>query len=192
MRALRQSPRAYRQTFAETLRDGPRGPRALAWQLFYFGEAIVLWDFLDRNHLRHVHAHHANVAADLAMVATRFANRVEGGTAWRWTMTVHGPEDFSEARTRKLALKAIARGRGDHDQRVRRRSVAGGHRPGDAGADRNRQVRNRCRRLHASGREPRKDRLRILNVAQLAQRKGQRVLLDAVRMLRREGVERRP
>ncbi len=189
MRALRRSPRAYRQTFAETLRDGPRGPRALAWQLFYFGEAIVLWDFLDRNHLRHVHAHHANVAADLAMVATRFANRVEGGTGWRWTMTVHGPEDFSEARARKLALKAtradavitISEYAADQLRAVTAPATPAPIEIVKCGIDVD--VYTPVRR------EPSKDRLRILNVAQLAERKGQRVLLDAVRILRGQGVE---
>lgn len=188
-RALRRSPRAYRQTLAEALRDSPRNPRALAWQLFYFGEAIVLWDFLERSGLRHVHAHHANVAADLAMIATRYANRAGAEPRWRWTVTVHGPEDFAEAPARKLALKAV---RADAVIAISEyaagqlRAIAAPATPApieivNCGIDVD--TYKPVRRDSAA------DRLRVLNVAQLQARKGQLILLDAIRILRREGVD---
>jgi glycosyltransferase involved in cell wall biosynthesis/O-antigen ligase len=188
LRAARFSLSAYRRTLVETLRDAPRNPRALAWQLFYFGEAMVMWDYLRRGGLRHVHAHHANVAADLAMIATRFANRGEGRDAWRWTMTVHGPDDFTDAEGRKLALKAI---RADAviaiseyaAEQLRKITAPATPAPIEivkCGID--------VEAYSPTEREPPSEQLRVLNVAQLAPRKGQRILLDAIRMLRRDGI----
>src|SRR5258707_12174483 len=44
---------------------------------------------MSRRGIRHVHAHHANVAADVARVAARCL----GST---WSLTVHGPTEFAD------------------------------------------------------------------------------------------------
>src|SRR5919197_64293 len=46
LRALVRHPRGYKATLAEALRLAPAGARGALWQVFYFGEAVLLWDRL--------------------------------------------------------------------------------------------------------------------------------------------------
>ncbi len=187
-RAVRRGPRAYLASFVETLRDSPGGARARLWQSFYFVEAILLWDHLDRREIRHVHAHHANVAADLAMIATRFRNRLEGGGS-TWTFTLHGPRELDDPAGHNLALKAE---RADaviaisDYARDRLRAITA---PRDVrievihcGVD--------LREYEGAGvpRAP-TDAPRVLTVARLEERKGIETLLRAVARLRDRDVE---
>lgn len=103
--ALARHPLAYLRTLADTLSARRFEPRATLWQLFYFAEGILVWRWLEDRRLRHIHAHHANVAADLAMVATRFGRLADPAAARTWSMTVHGPTEFTDAGGHKLALK---------------------------------------------------------------------------------------
>ena len=103
--AFRKAPGGYVRTLAESLWDAPPGIRAKAWQFFYFVEGILLWGWLRARGLRHVHAHHANVGADLAMIATRFGNRVDSGPRMTWSFTVHGPRELTDIGTHKLGAK---------------------------------------------------------------------------------------
>ena len=89
-RALRNF-RAYVSTFWFAIGNAGRDPRRALWQMFYFAEAIVLWGQC-HNDVRHLHAHFANVASDVARLATHYGNRVEGG--WTWSFTMHGPTEF--------------------------------------------------------------------------------------------------
>ena len=105
-RAFAGSPLPYLQTLAAAFFLARGGIRNRIWQLFYFAEAILLWDWLERNGLRHVHVHFANVAADLAMLCSRFGNAAAGGTrAWTWSLTVHGPTELLDMTQHKLAEK---------------------------------------------------------------------------------------
>ena len=98
-RALARAPRRYAATLARALRSSHAGGRARLWQLFYFGEAILLWRWMQQRDLRHVHVHHANVAADVAMLACGYAG-------WTWSLTVHGPTELLDMEAHKLAMKA--------------------------------------------------------------------------------------
>jgi glycosyltransferase involved in cell wall biosynthesis len=100
VRALVRHPRAYLSTLGLALALGRLDLRALLWQLFYFGESMVVWDQCERRGVRHVHVHFPNVAADVAMLVARY-----GGDAWSYSMTLHGPTELSDVRAHRLPEK---------------------------------------------------------------------------------------
>src|SRR5207302_5242790 len=56
--ALARHPRAYVATLAEAIGLARCGPRGVLWQLFYFAEALLVWNHCRRLGLAHIHAHH--------------------------------------------------------------------------------------------------------------------------------------
>lgn len=98
-------PSVYLSVLAAALRLAPAGPRGLLWQLFYFGEAVVLWNECRRRGIRHVHVHFANVSADVALLASRIGSAVEPERPWSWSFTMHGPTEFFDVRHFRLAEK---------------------------------------------------------------------------------------
>jgi colanic acid/amylovoran biosynthesis glycosyltransferase len=94
--ALRRSPDAYLRTLLATVRGAPVGLRSWVWALFYFLEGTVLWWHCDRRGVRHIHAHFANVGAEVARVATRFGRGADGVDSWSWSFTMHGSAEFYE------------------------------------------------------------------------------------------------
>jgi colanic acid/amylovoran biosynthesis glycosyltransferase len=105
LRALVRHPRGYRATLREALRLAPRGARGALWQAFYFGEAVLLWDRLRRRRIPHVHAHFANVASDVALLAT-YLGREAGDGPRSWSLTMHGSTEFYDVPGYRLAEKA--------------------------------------------------------------------------------------
>ncbi len=87
-------PVEYYGVLREALKAAPGGMRGRLWQLFYFAEAIALWDHAERSGSRHLHAHLANVAADTCWWASEFGNSVDSVRPWRWSFTMHGPTEF--------------------------------------------------------------------------------------------------
>lgn len=87
--ALLRAPYRYCAALSTALWRRPQGMRAALWQLFYFAEAGILATELRRRDIRHVHAHFANVAANVA----RLASTMNGGT---WSVTLHGLSDFAD------------------------------------------------------------------------------------------------
>jgi colanic acid/amylovoran biosynthesis glycosyltransferase len=105
-RAVIQGPIAYLRTLYKALRLTPGTARGTLWQLFYFGEAILMWSYcLDRG-IRHVHVHFANVSADVAMLATAFGRMAQPNEPWTWSFTMHGSIEFFDVRHFRLAQKA--------------------------------------------------------------------------------------
>jgi len=102
--ALR-SPATYLSVLIGSLRLAPAGPRGLLWQLFYFVEAVVLWNECSRHRIRHVHVHFANVSADVALLASRIGSALEPQRPWSWSFTMHGPTEFFDVRHFRLAEK---------------------------------------------------------------------------------------
>ena len=80
-------PRGYLGALWSAVSVRPPGIRAALWRLFYFAEAGVLAAELRRQGIRHAHAHFANVAASVTMLAARM-------NGIRWSLTLHGPTDF--------------------------------------------------------------------------------------------------
>jgi glycosyltransferase involved in cell wall biosynthesis len=99
--ALATRPRRYVSTLRLALALRARGARAALWQLFYFGEAALMWRECRRRGISHIHAHHANVASDVALLAAHL-----GGARWSWSFTMHGSTEFFDVREHRLAEKA--------------------------------------------------------------------------------------
>jgi glycosyltransferase involved in cell wall biosynthesis len=99
-RALGRDPRAYVSTLLHALALGRLDLRAVLWQLFYFAEAMVVWEQCERREVRHLHVHFPNVAADVAMLVARY-----GGEDWSYSMTLHGPNELSDVRGHRLPEK---------------------------------------------------------------------------------------
>lgn len=105
---LRRAPGVWFSGLARALRTGPLSPRARIWQVFYFGEAVVLLEAMRRDGLRHVHAHFANVAADVARHTAALGRDLDGPDAgWRWSFTMHGPTGFESVKESDLAAKGV-------------------------------------------------------------------------------------
>jgi glycosyltransferase involved in cell wall biosynthesis len=93
-------PRRYFDTLRLALALRAAGARSALWQLFYFGEAVLMWSDCRRRGTRHIHAHHANVASDVALLASHL-----GGRGWSWSFTMHGPTEFFDVKEHRLAAK---------------------------------------------------------------------------------------
>jgi glycosyltransferase involved in cell wall biosynthesis len=99
------APRAYLSTFALALRLAPRGVRGLLWQAFYFAEAVVLFEQCRKREIRHIHAHIANVAADVALLTASLGTAIDRDDPWSWSFTMHGPTEFFDVAHFRLAEK---------------------------------------------------------------------------------------
>lgn len=77
------------------------GPRSLKKALGYFAEAILVDDWARARELTHVHVHFANPAATVALIATRFG-RLE------FSLSVHGPDEFYDVERNNLRDKIAA------------------------------------------------------------------------------------
>ena len=73
------SPGAYLATMWSALAVRPPGLRAVLWHLFYSAEATLLAYELRRRRITHIHAHFANVASQVAMLAARM---LEHDSSW--------------------------------------------------------------------------------------------------------------
>ena len=187
-RAISRHPAAYLRVLAEALRASPGGWRATVWQLFYFAEAIALWDHAERSGVRHLHAHLANVAADICWWASEFGNSAEKATTWRWSFTMHGPTElFSVERfnlARKVAQADLVVCISDFTRSQLMYLTEPEHwakmHVVHCGADLDRYPLERPR----AG-----PRFVVLCVARLAAQKGLEVLLSAVKALAHDGVD---
>lgn len=103
LRALVTCPGRYLSTLRRSLEMRAAGPKAAIWQLFYFGEAVLMWHWCSRAGTRHIHAHHANVGSDVALLASHL-----GGNGWSWSFTMHGPTELFDVREHRLAQKTEA------------------------------------------------------------------------------------
>ena len=105
LKAAVRHPAAYARTLGRAISSSPPGLRSVVWQVFYFAEAIVLWDYVGPLGARHLHAHLANVAADISWWASAFGREVEPGTGWGWSFTMHGPTELFSTERFNLARK---------------------------------------------------------------------------------------
>jgi colanic acid/amylovoran biosynthesis glycosyltransferase len=105
LQAIVRSPRAYASTLRIALRRGRRSPKRTVWQFFYFLEAMLMWSACRRQNIRHIHAHLANVASDVARLAAEFGK--QSGEHWTWSFTMHGPTEFANVEKFGLRDKVI-------------------------------------------------------------------------------------
>jgi len=106
LRALVRAPGAYVRTLTHALRLAPAPGRKRLWQLFYFGESMLAERWMRRRGLAHLHVHHANVSADVALLACHYARLT--GRAWTWSLTLHGPTEFADVAAHNLPAKIAA------------------------------------------------------------------------------------
>jgi glycosyltransferase involved in cell wall biosynthesis len=185
--ALLRSPARYLATLALALRLRGRGSRAALWQVFYFGEAALMWRACRRAGIRHIHAHHANVASDVALLASRL-----GGPDWSWSFTMHGSTEFFDVREHRLRQKVELAGFVVCVSHHGRSQLMGLVEP--THWDKLRVVR--CG-VDVSAFSPRPDGDRgsgpfeVLTVGRVDPVKGQPLLVEAVAELQRRGVDAR-
>ena len=115
---LLTDPAAWAAGLRTALGTGAARPRNRVWQVFYFGEAVLLLSRLRRlgaSGPRHVHVHFANNGADVARLAVTVGNaaRRESRRGWSWSFSMHGPTEFEDpvgydlaAKTRSAAFAA--------------------------------------------------------------------------------------
>jgi colanic acid/amylovoran biosynthesis glycosyltransferase len=183
--ALARHPRAWLGALWRALRLTPGTPRGTLWQLFYFAEAVVLWRELVRREIRHIHAHFADVASDVALLAVDMGNRVDGG-GWSWSLAIHGPAQLYGVREHRVAAKvedaAFVTCVSDH-LRSQLMLITEPERWSKlhlvrTGVD--------CKFFAPNGASARTGR--VLTVARLVRGKGLDVLLEALQLLERRGL----
>lgn len=108
VRLLISSPSAWVKVLVRCVRRSRPGIRGHIWQIYYFIEGVMLWGECRRQGVRHLHAHHANVAADLAWIASDIGACVDGMGTWAWTLTFHGSGELFEVARHNLPLKLRA------------------------------------------------------------------------------------
>lgn len=79
------------------------GLKGALWACFYALEAILAWHICHQRGINHYHAHFANVACDVALLAALLA-----GPDASFTFTMHGPTEFADVAHFRLAEKAAA------------------------------------------------------------------------------------
>jgi glycosyltransferase involved in cell wall biosynthesis len=102
--ALLRYPRAYAATLTRALTLAPAGLRGRLWQMFYFAEAVLLWDRCRRRRVGHLHAHLANVGSDVALLAAALGAAAGRGPR-SWSMTMHGSTEFYDVSAHRLPEK---------------------------------------------------------------------------------------
>lgn len=96
--ALRRAPRRWLSAVRLAVRLCPPGLKAGLWQGFYFLEAAVLAEHLERKGVRHLHNHFADSSCTVAVLAAELA-----GVSYSFTM--HGPTEFFAAKWWQLGEK---------------------------------------------------------------------------------------
>ncbi|MBI4717665.1 MAG: glycosyltransferase family 4 protein [Planctomycetes bacterium] len=181
--------RAYWAALCEALFRRPPGLRSAVWHVFYFLEAGLLAFELRRRGVAHVHAHFANVAANVAKLAACMSR----GT---WSLTLHGLSDFGDPTHSWLRDKIASAGfvvcvsdfgrsqamlqcEPPHWAKLRR--IHCGIDPHSFRATPD-IIARRC--ADGSGSTP----VRLLTVARLGAEKAHAILLEALQMVRQRGV----
>jgi len=172
-------PGVYLRMLGRWVRLAWRAPVRLEKLAAHFGGAGLLLDWMHRNQVGHVHVHLANPAATMAMLAAA------GGTV-SFSMSVHGPDVFYNVETNflpeKVRAAAFVRCISFFCQSQLMRLVPFVHWPKlhivRCGVDVDR---------FAPRPEPANDTPEILCLGRLVPAKGQRVLLEAARLLRQRG-----
>jgi len=75
--------------------------RQLFYHLMYFTEAMMVGQWMRRNHQRHLHTHLAQQAATVGLYVRRIFK-------FGYSITVHGPDEFYDAERQCLAQKIAA------------------------------------------------------------------------------------
>ena len=96
--ALTRRPMHYGRALLSALSLGLQRPSKIFRMLLYFGEAVVVGEWMLASNLRHIHTHYASTVALIS------------ATAYEYTMsaTFHGPDEFTDPAGFHLARKVNA------------------------------------------------------------------------------------
>lgn len=178
------------RVLAEALRTGERRLKNRTWQVFYLAEAAVLYEEMRRRGLRHLHVHFGNNAADIARLVVALGRAEDGDdSAWRWSLTMHGPTEFEAVAHFDLAAKVrsatgvacISDFTRSQLMRLVEPEVWPSLQVIRMSVDMDRWTPPPVARDHSGP-------LRVLSVGRLVPEKGAPVLLEALATLRRAGV----
>jgi glycosyltransferase involved in cell wall biosynthesis len=106
MEPLLFAPGAFFRAMGTAWKIHRPGLRGAVWTFFYFLEALLVHRLCRKQGIRHLHAHFANVAADVALIASVLNRRINGGGTFSFTM--HGPTEFFDLIDHRLAEKTAA------------------------------------------------------------------------------------
>lgn len=188
--AVRRGPRRYWSVFMRALGLSQPSPRGMAMAALWFAEAIVFWDRCRRAGAEHTHVHLNGTAPSVALLATGFARDIGVGPR-TWSLTVHGPSEFYDVARERLGKKVrdadfvicisdFARsqlmGLVEESYWPKLEVVHCGVDPG--------AFRPTGKTSVSDGRP-----VRILSVGRLSPVKGQAVLLEAIAVLRDQGMD---
>jgi glycosyltransferase involved in cell wall biosynthesis len=183
LRAFVTGPWRYLATLVRAWRLSAPGLRAHLWQLFYFAEAMVVYDHCRSAGIRHLHAQFADVATDVALLVSH-----RGGEGWSWSLALHGPVEFSDVTLNRISAKV-------KDARFVQAISHFGRSQVLAQVEEEQWDKVHVVRcgidptVYTPARPPRPAaELRVLCVGRLFQHKGQTILMEAVADLRRRGV----
>jgi colanic acid/amylovoran biosynthesis glycosyltransferase len=98
LRCLVSRPSAYLSGLLFAARMGGLDVRTFVYHLLYFAEAVVVGEWMRREHLRHVHVHFANNTATVALIASRIFPVT-------YSISVHGPNEFYDVQLYRLRQK---------------------------------------------------------------------------------------
>jgi glycosyltransferase involved in cell wall biosynthesis len=98
LRILLRRPVKAIKAFFFALGLGNGSPRELLRNVFYFFEAALLGEWLERKGLKHLHVHFGNAASTVAMIAAR-------AFPFTFSITIHGPDEFYEVERHALRQK---------------------------------------------------------------------------------------
>lgn len=87
VRLLYRRPRSFLSALRFAVGLGNGSPRETAKNIFYFGEAALLGNWMESRKLNHLHVHFATAASTVAMILGR-------ACPVTFSLTVHGPDEF--------------------------------------------------------------------------------------------------
>ena len=166
---LARSPWKLMKAFGFSLRLGKTDVARILFNLFYFGEALILARWMRTKKIQHLHVHFANPASTVALIGAKLAGKT-------FSMTMHGQDEFCDVTLNLLKEKITGAdficciGYYQMSQLMQLTS------PKDW------EKFSLCRlgvnpELYAPAQQPPKDTLRILCVGRLVAAKGQPLLL---------------
>lgn len=175
-------PARYRDALSRALAMGSGSPGEVLRHVAYFLQAVVLWDRCRRRQVVHVHAHFANVASDVSLLAARL-----GGPEFGWSFTMHGPTEFYDVHRHRLSEKVAEARFVVCISEFARSQLMAVSSPENwdklhvvhCGVD--------IERFSPPGRPHAAEPVRIICVGRLVPEKGQALLLQATAQLRHEG-----
>jgi len=101
LRGFTQSPRTYTNGLRYAIGLAGFDLKKMLWNTFYFTEALMLTQWMQRNTLDHLHVHFATAASTVALIARQLYS-------FGFSFTAHGPDEFYQVDHYHLSEKIAA------------------------------------------------------------------------------------